>query len=451
MEVWSMSIKRLNAKAVVILSAAVLCLTAPFLSAQEQAIDAKWYASAGLGIIGYEGDEELEDGFMLSLRLGYDFNEWWSLEGSLGIAPGLDENFRNSYGDKISVLYETSGIHSTYAVSPSFDALFHFTRWERLDPYLILGAGFVIYGDEINGKTFDGALRVGGGVMYHFNDMWAVRADGRTFIAGDDTEANATIDAGVVWTWGAGIAPAITATGGIIDSDGDRLSDTKEGEIGTDPYNPDSDGDKLSDGEEVLDYNTDPLNPDTDWDGLQDGAEVLVHKTDPTDRDTDDGGVADGHEVIDDFTDPLDPSDDLQLFELYIPFDYDKAVIKPAYFNKLDIVAKVLSRDEKSTAVIEGHADRKAKSDKSYNQKLSERRAKAVLNYLVKDGIAAGRLKAKGYGFSRPKAPNDPKAGNPQNRRVEVYIRNSCGTNADKDAAVTIPAVPAVTDNPEDK
>lgn len=390
--------------------------------AQEQSIDANWYVSAGLGMVGYEGDEPVNDAFMLSLRLGYDYGQWWSFEGALGIVPKLDENFRNSYGERISMLYETSGVHDTYSLRPSFDALFHFTRWERLDPFLTLGIGCVWYADKVDGTSFDTSVRGGGGVMYHFNDEWAVRADARSFIIGEDTEANITLDAGVVWNWGAGVDPIIKAQQGFIDSDGDRLSDAKEGQLGTDPYNPDTDGDKLNDGDEVIDFKTDPLNPDSDWDGLKDGAEVHVHKTDPNNRDTDGGGVADGHEVLDDFTDPLDPADDLQLIDLYIPFDYDKAIIKSEYFDKLDIVAKVLKRDPKSTAVIEGHADKKPKSDKAYNQKLSERRAKAVLNYLVKEGIAASRLKAKGFGFSRPKAPNGPN-GNPINRRVEVYIR----------------------------
>jgi outer membrane protein OmpA-like peptidoglycan-associated protein len=151
---------------------------------------------------------------------------------------------------------------------------------------------------------------------------------------------------------------------------------------------------------------------------------------------------------MDDFTDPLNPADDLQLFELYIPFDYDKAVIKPDYYGKLDIIAKVLNRDKGATAVIEGHADRKAKSDKKYNQKLSEKRANAVLDYLVSKGIGRKRMTAKGFGFSRPKAPNDPKKGNPLNRRVEVYIRGS-GSGNGKTAApaavkkVTASAAPA--------
>lgn len=443
MEVAGMSFSRLSFKVVAVFAFVFITMSSSLSFGQEQAIDAKWYASGGFGMIGFEGDDAVKNGGFGIVRLGYDYSDWWTFEGGIAIAPKLDENFRtDDYGNKISRLYEQSGVHDTYSIDSSLDALFHFTRWDRLDPYLTLGIGGIYYGDEIDGDQFDVAIRVGGGVMYHFNDEWAVRADARTFVAGADTEAHVTADAGVVWTWGARVAPDIVAVGGPQDSDGDRLSDSREAELGTDPYNPDTDGDKLADGDEVLVWHTDPLNPDSDWDGLKDGAEVYGHKTDPLNRDTDGGGVADGHEVIDDFTNPLDPTDDLMLISLYIPFDYDKAVIKKPYLNKLDIIAKVLSRNDVSTAVIEGHADRKANSDKEYNQKLSERRANAVKEYLVKTkGIAASRLTAKGFGFSRPKAPNDPKKGNPLNRRVEVYIRNANVSKSSKSLEVKETAV----------
>ena len=47
------------------------------------------------------------------------------------------------------------GFGDTYALNMAIDGLFHFTRWERLDPYLALGGGFTLYGDDINGETFD--------------------------------------------------------------------------------------------------------------------------------------------------------------------------------------------------------------------------------------------------------------------------------------------------------
>ena len=226
-------------------------------------------------------------------------------------------------------------------------------------------------------------LQAGGGLFFHFNDAWALRGDFRTGIAGGDTEFNSHLQRGRELPLRRGVPPAYTVTGGEIDSDGDGLLDSEEVKIGTDPYNPDTDEDGLSDGEEVKMYKTDPLNPDTDWDGLKDGAEVLTYKTNPLDRDTDKGGVADGHEVIEDNTNPLDPKDDLQLFTLNIEFDYDKAVLRPQYFDELDVIVKVLQRDPGATARVEGHADKRKTSKHDYNIRLSERRAKAVVDYLV--------------------------------------------------------------------
>lgn len=423
-------------KKAVLLGCLLLVALISFVRAQstvEDSIESKWYVGAGLGYYNFEGDQVLEDSLYISGRLGYDLNEWWSIEGMLTLAPSMDENFvGQEYVDEHGVSRERQvsqakkgeeGFGSTTAFGMVIDGLFHFTRWDRVDPFLALGGGMTFYGDTINGKKVDMNVRAGGGLMYHFNDEWAVRGDVRALIAGNQTEVNLIMDAGVVWYWDSHVAAEYEVTGGPLDSDGDGLTDVKEDEIGTDPYNADTDGDALSDGEEYLTYKTDPLNKDTDFDGLNDGAEVYQHKTDPLLRDTDNGGVADGHEVIEDGTDPLDGSDDLKLYELKIEFDYNKTVIKSQYDRDLSIVIKELQRNPGSEARIEGHADRTAKSNKKYNDDLSKRRAESVLNYIAKNGgIAKSRLEAHGYGFSRPKEPNDPKRGNPVNRRVEVYI-----------------------------
>ncbi|NQU40468.1 MAG: OmpA family protein [Lentisphaerae bacterium] len=443
---------------VTLVVAGVLCFGGLLRAQVESDNQARWYVSPSLGVLAFEGDQEVDGGLQGNIRLGYDVSEWWSIEGMLLVAPTLDENFRTEYGTgaKISRLQEVpgnAGVDSTSAFALSFEGLFHFTRWDRLDPFLAIGAGLTIYADDMAEGATEPAFRLGGGVMYHFNDEWALRADGRAILAGKDTEANTQVDAGVVWTWGARISPAMRAAGGPLDSDGDRLSDVRESELGTDPYDPDTDKDELSDGDEVLTYETDPLNPDTDYDGLKDGAEVLKHKTDPLDRDTDDGGVADGHEVIEDNTDPLNPADDLILFELNLQFDYDKADIKPEYFDDLNVIAKVMHRHPGSSARIEGHADKLKKSSASYNRRLSKRRAESVLSYLeAVGGIDGDLMNAVGYGFDRPKAANDPEFGNPINRRVEVYLR---GVDKAKEAGVggVLNLEPAAEDvvEPDDK
>jgi outer membrane protein OmpA-like peptidoglycan-associated protein len=90
----------------------------------------------------------------------------------------------------------------------------------------------------------------------------------------------------------------------------------------------------------------------------------------------------------------------------------------------LDQVAQALHANPQVAKVrIEGHTDNVG--DQAQNQKLSEDRAAAVRKALIARGIDAGRLEARGYGDSRPAAPNRTKAGRTKNRRVEFIIEES--------------------------
>lgn len=394
--------------------------------------------SVSVGRMDFEGDFPTDDGFVSTVRLGYDYSRWWTFEAGLFLCPNLKgskyidwEGEKGVPGQQRDRLQDEAGVDSTWAIGLTGDALFHFTPWKRVDPYLTLGVAAIKFGDSFDeNDDADLGLRGGGGVFYNINDAWALRADFRGAFAGisEKGTVNSGLDVGVRYVFGANVPPAFTVAGGPKDSDADGLTDEEELRIGTDPHNPDTDRDGLSDFDEVRKYGTDPLNPDTDFDGLKDGAEVFHYTTDPKLRDTDSGGVADGHEVMEDGTDPRagHGSDDLQLFELNIQFDYNQAVIKPEYFKDLDVIVKVLARDPGATARIEGHADKLKDSRRDYNQALSERRAKACLDYIADKGkIERLRMVAVGYGFDRPKAANDKINGNPVNRRVEVYIRKS--------------------------
>jgi outer membrane protein OmpA-like peptidoglycan-associated protein len=68
--------------------------------------------------------------------------------------------------------------------------------------------------------------------------------------------------------------------------------------------------------------------------------------------------------------------------------------------------------------IVEGHTD--SQDTEESNQKLSENRAKAIVDWLVKNGIAPGRLRPAGYGEARPIADNRTAEGRALNRRVEV-------------------------------
>jgi OOP family OmpA-OmpF porin len=103
-----------------------------------------------------------------------------------------------------------------------------------------------------------------------------------------------------------------------------------------------------------------------------------------------------------------------------IQFDFDKSVVKPKYDPVLKQIADILKKHPEVKSVrVDGHTD--STGTEKYNQKLSERRAKAVKDHLIKKGgISASRLKSKGYGESQPIAPNTTKEGQAKNRRVEL-------------------------------
>ncbi|MEI7901263.1 MAG: outer membrane beta-barrel protein [bacterium] len=404
---------------------------ATMVSANELADAPRWYVSPGVGMMFFEGGQPTDEGLNMVLRLGYDISDHWTTEGGVSWAPNITKNGEN-----------WSGLDDQDITGLFLDGMYHFNRANQLDPYLTAGLGYYRSQDSVfcDGDEHSVAgPRVGAGLMYHLNDRWSLRADGRAFMPlEDDMAVVYTADAGVAYRFGGSDGKASTEMGAASlavglpkDTDGDGLTDEEEAKLGTDPLNKDTDKDGLTDGDEVKVYLTNPLNPDTDFDGLKDGAEVFTYKTLPLERDTDKGGVADGHEVIEDKTNPLDPSDDLMLFEVYIQFAYDTTVIKPEYFKEIDQISRVLLRNPQAVAVIEGHADRRNRSSEKYNQDLSERRAQAVLSYMVGKGVPASRLSAVGYGYSRPKVQPDLVNGNPENRRVEIYIRGA-GTNADK-------------------
>jgi outer membrane protein OmpA-like peptidoglycan-associated protein len=382
---------------------------------------APWTVSGGVGFLTVEGDQVLENGPFLGARLGYSKNMRVTFELGLDLAPSLDARVFDGPERRA-----VTG--SAYLARLGPDVLLHLRNTEnmRFDPYIGVGLGLYLSNKQfLSGKVEPyGSASVG--LLYHFNNSWALRGEVRGVAVGSKSDFNLWNSIGLTYRFGAQPVPELRLVGGDLDSDGDGLADWLELLLETDPHNPDTDGDGLTDGEEHWVIFSDPLNADTDYDGLSDGDEVRRYETDPLNPDTDGGGVFDGHEVIEDQTNPLNPLDDLQLYTLNIEFDYDSAVLRTRYFEDLDVVVRVLLRDPGATARIEGHADRRPRSDTAYNVALSERRATAVLNYLADaGGIERSRMSAHGYGFSRPLAPNDTEENMQRNRRTEIYIRPS--------------------------
>lgn len=99
-------------------------------------------------------------------------------------------------------------------------------------------------------------------------------------------------------------------------------------------------------------------------------------------------------------------------------FAFDSAVIKSDFYPVLDQTKKIFDAYPTMKVQIDGHAD--STGPEAYNQVLSERRANAVMGYLVnKVGVEASRLTAVGHGEMKPAFPNDTKENRAKNRRVE--------------------------------
>ena len=101
-----------------------------------------------------------------------------------------------------------------------------------------------------------------------------------------------------------------------------------------------------------------------------------------------------------------------------VNFDYDGDVLRPEGIATLEGIAATLKRYPYFKVEIAGHTDSRGSTD--YNVALSDRRAKAVVDYLTAHGIAADRLSAKGYGETQPIGNNNTEEGRMKNRRVEM-------------------------------
>ena len=369
------------------------------LHAQEGTDWTRWSVSPGAGILLVEGGQPIEGGAGAALTLGYDLSEFWTAEIGALWMPYV------------------KGAGNPHIYGVSGEMLYHLNSYSHFDPYLALGAGYYGASEKVFRKGgADGMAgpRAGFGMMYHLTEEIAFRADARAFMS---------VDRGCGMVYLAAVGMSFRLPERTRHKDTPKMTLDENARHGTNPFSVDTDSDGLTDWEEINVYGTDPLNPDTDFDGLTDYEEVKIYKTDPLKRDTDSGGVDDWHEIFVDGTDPLDPTDDLMLYDIPAEFDYNSAVLNLETIEALAEVIRELTENPHATALIEGHTDRSARADEKAAIALTERRAKAVADYLSQNGIAASRLSVKGYGFTRSRVRPNLVVGNRENRRIEIYVR----------------------------
>ncbi len=106
-------------------------------------------------------------------------------------------------------------------------------------------------------------------------------------------------------------------------------------------------------------------------------------------------------------------------------FEFDKSIIKAESHDLLNEVAKVMNDNPQIKKVqVEGHAslEKDTPNHRNYNKRLSDARARAVMEYLASQGVDRKRLASKGFGNEKPLADNDTEEGREKNRRVEFTI-----------------------------
>jgi OOP family OmpA-OmpF porin len=196
------------------------------------------------------------------------------------------------------------------------------------------------------------------------------------------------------------------------------------------PPPPDRDGDSIPDAEDACpntkgrrsaDPSENGCPPDRDGDGIEDDVDACPDAFGEANRDPSKNGCPTARVE----------QGQIKILER-IEFKTNSAELLESSTPVLEAVRKLmLDHDDIAHVSVEGHTDNKGAA--AYNERLSQRRAKAVLDWLAKHGIARGRLESHGFGLSRPLETNDTPEGRDRNRRVEFHIQGAGGGSPKED------------------
>jgi OOP family OmpA-OmpF porin len=442
-----------------------LLLVVGFSNANAQDDNNPWQFSFGINAVDLYPVGE-------NAPLGEYFDEYFNLGDHYNIVPSLSTFTVSKYmGDNFSFGVRGSINKIDKVGDANVDDLSYFAlngiikynlgsvlNWNKLQPHLGVGGGYT-WVDKIGAGTLNGSF----GLNYWFNENVGLVAQStykHSFedylpkhfehslsvafnFGGKDTDGDGIYDKNDACPEVAGL-PAFN---GCPDSDGDGIEDAKDtcpNEAGLAEFNgcPDSDGDGVSDNNDNCPNTAGKKElagcPDADNDGIADGNDNCPNEAGPAANngcpwpDSDGDGVLDKDDkcpneagtVANDGCPEINPTvevmDELNEYARTILFDTGKASFKKGTDDVLKAMTAIFKQYPRASFTIEGHTD-SVGSEKS-NQILSERRANAVRDYLIANGISDDRLSAVGYGEATPIDDNKTRAGRANNRRVEVKL-----------------------------
>ncbi|HNY51671.1 MAG TPA: OmpA family protein [Smithella sp.] len=395
-----------------------------------------------VGFYDFESNEyDFDNSVTVGLRAGYNFTRNIGVEGFVHFVPTETQ------------VYPIDGDDDVYLYGYGVEGLFHFFPTSTIVPFLAAGIGGIHYQVDGNGAAIDDmnkfAFDYGAGVKFFlpekvanffFADDLALRADIRHVIPINETYNDLMTTIGINFAFG-GKAKCVDSDNDGVCDDRDKCPDTPaDCEVDKDGCPVDSDKDGVIDCKDKCPgtpagskVDKDGCCLDSDKDGVDDCKDKCPNTPAgcPVDKDgcpldSDKDGVIDCKDKC-----PGTPAGAIVdkdgcmrekiTIELKVEFDTDKSVVKDKYREEIKRVADFMKQYPNTKATIEGHTDSRA-SD-AYNLRLSNDRANAVRDYLVKEfGVEASRLNAKGYGESRPIATNDTEEGMQKNRRVWAVL-----------------------------
>ncbi|APX98817.1 thrombospondin type 3 repeat-containing protein [Lacinutrix venerupis] len=459
-----------------------LVLVVSFSNVNAQDQDNPWAINFGINAVDFyptnEGFPSADATFDEFFNVGDHWNVLPSLS-TISVSKYMGNNFSLQVGGSINKIenYGDAPVGDLNYYALDGNVRYHLSNLinsGRLDPTVGVGGGYTwveegpynnngISGNNNNGAgTLNGSL----GLTYWFTDNVGFSVESKykhSFEDYLDTHfqhtAGFTVKFGGTDTDGDGIfdkndacpeVAGLEAFNGCPDTDGDGIEDSKDScpnEAGLAEFNgcPDTDGDGVVDGSDDCPTvkGLKSLNgcPDADADGVTDAKDKCPNEAGPAANngcpwpDTDGDGITDNvdkcpkevgtaandgcPEVVVQPTQEV--MDKLNSYARTILFDTGKSSFQKSAYSALQDITAILKEYPDSNFTLEGHTD--SVGAKSSNQLLSERRANAVRDYLIANGISKDRLTAYGFGEDYPVDSNATRNGRANNRRTEIKLK----------------------------